>query len=237
MHAVHVALASAPGQDNLPPTLSPPNLDFASMSETLSVRLRQETRQAHTRAERSGLMRNMLTGKLEAVHYVALLANLYPVYDAMEHELDRHASDPILAPVYHSSLRRLPALEQDLLALAGPAWAGDFPPTSAAAAYVARIRVAAREPALLVAHAYTRYLGDLSGGQILKRIVLGLLGARGPGAVAFYEFPEIPDPGAFKDAYRTALDALPMDRALADRVVAEALAAFELNAQLFEALD
>jgi len=207
------------------------------MNETLSARLRQETKQAHTRAERSGLMRNMLTGKLEPRHYTALLANLHPVYRALESELDRHAADPMVAPIHHASLVRLPALERDLIALAGPGWSADFPSTGAAQSYVTRIHLAAEEPALLVAHAYTRYLGDLSGGQILKRIVLGLLGEKGPGAVAFYEFPEISDPSAFKHRYRDALDALPMDSVLADRVVAEALVAFELNAQLFEALD
>lgn len=207
------------------------------MNETLSTRLRQETKQAHTRAERSGLMRSMLTGKLEPRHYAALLANLHPVYQALESELDRHATNPMVAPIYHPGLARLPALERDLLHLAGPAWAAEFPATGAALRYVERIHRAAGEPALLVAHSYTRYLGDLSGGQILKRIVLGLLGDAGPGAVAFYEFPEIPDPDGFKHAYRAALDALPMDRELADRVVGEALAAFELNALLFEALD
>lgn len=207
------------------------------MNETLSVRLRQETKQAHTRAERSGLMRNMLTGKLDPRQYAALLANLHPVYEALEFELDRHATDPMVAPIYHSSLARLPALERDLLVLAGPEWTAHFPATVATGRYVERIHRAAEEPALLAAHAYTRYLGDLSGGQILKRIVLGLLGEHGPRATAFYEFPEIPDPDAFKHAYRAALDALPLDHAQADRVVGEALVAFELNAQLFEALD
>ena len=206
------------------------------MTETLSVRLRQETKQAHTRAERSGLMRDMLAGKLEPARYIALIANLHPVYSALETELHRLAAHPMVAPIHHTSLNRVPALERDLLALGGKTWAKDFPPTLPTQEYVARIHTAAEAPALLAAHSYTRYLGDLSGGQILKRIVLGLLGDKGPGAVSFYEFPEIPNPDAFKQGYRAALDGLPLDQPLADRVVAEALAAFELNARLFEAL-
>jgi heme oxygenase len=207
------------------------------MTESLSARLRQETKQAHTRAERSGLMRDMLTGKLDPVRYTALIANLHPVYVALETELARLAAHPMVAPIHHPSLNRVPALERDLLVLGGPFWARDFPPTGPTTEYVARIHEAAKEPALLAAHSYTRYLGDLSGGQILKRIVLGLLGAKGPGAISFYEFPEIPDPDAFKQGYRAALDGLPLEKPLADRVVAEALAAFELNARVFEALD
>ena len=32
------------------------------------------------------------------------------------------------------------------------------------------LEIAKEEPYLLIAHHYTRYLGDLSGGQILKNI-------------------------------------------------------------------
>ena len=56
-----------------------------------------------------------------------------------------------------------------------------------------------RDAEALVAHLYTRYLGDLSGGQILRRAVVRAYGLAGPGettldaraGVAFYDFPEI----------------------------------------------
>jgi heme oxygenase len=206
------------------------------MPEPLSARLRLETKQAHTRAERSGLMRDLLTGTLDPQRYVALLANLHAVYGTLEPALERHARDPLIAPIHDRALDRVGPLERDLLALAGPGWKEAFPPTAATAAYVARLQSADADPALLVAHSYTRYLGDLSGGQILKRIVLQLLGERGTGAVSFYEFPGIPDPDAFKQRYRAALDAMPLDGIATDRLVAEALEAFDLNARLFESL-
>jgi heme oxygenase (biliverdin-producing, ferredoxin) len=207
------------------------------MTDPLSTRLRQETKQAHTRAERSGIMRALVTGKMERSAYIALLANLHPVYVALEAGLRRHGRHPLVQPIHHEALFRVPSLERDLVALAGPEWKTTVRRVAPAAEYAGRIEAADKAPWLLVAHSYTRYLGDLSGGQILKRLIQEQLGPDGPSATTFYEFPEIPDPDGFKQAYRAALDALPFDQAQQDQVVAESLAAFDLNARLFEALD
>ena len=44
------------------------------------------------------------------------------------------------------------------------------------------------EPALLVSHAYVRYLGDLNGGQVLQRVVTGNAGLGSGIGTRFYEF-------------------------------------------------
>lgn len=70
------------------------------------------------------------------------------------------------------------------------------------------------DPALLVAHSYSRYLGDLSGGQILakrlKKHVLGLCETDGEWdsdqGLAFYAFNNIGNQNAFKNEYRERLD-------------------------------
>jgi heme oxygenase len=87
-------------------------------------------------------------------------------------------------------------------------------------------------PAGLVAHHYLRYLGDLSGGQIIRRLVGRAYGLDTDG-VRFYVFDEIPKPKPFKDAYRAALDAVPWDEEEKARVVAEVSLAFRLNRDLF----
>jgi hypothetical protein len=91
---------------------------------------------------------------------------------------------------------------------------------------------------LLVAHAYTRYLGDLSGGQVLKRVAIKAMGLPDDGAgTEFYEFHSIPNATTFKDDYRRRLDETAVDTATADRIVAEANLAFVLNMRVFEELD
>jgi heme oxygenase len=103
---------------------------------------------------------------------------------------------------------------------------------------VQRIReISASKPELLIAHSYTRYIGDLSGGQILKKIAQqGMNLSEGQGT-AFYEFNDIPDEKAFKRNYREVLDGLPIDEATADQIVDEANATFGMNMKLFQELE
>lgn len=207
------------------------------MSESLAARLRQETKQKHTEAERSGIMRKLLTKNLDLGTYVALLRNLLPVYEALEAEMVQHASDPVVAPFYHPGLARASALKADLDHLGGPDWA-ELPVLPEAQAYIDQIHAAAKQdPALLVAHSYVRYLGDLSGGQILKRIVAETFNLTDGKGVSFYEFPALGDADGFKHRYRGALDALSPAPVRADAIVNEAIGGFESNTRLFAGLD
>ena len=205
-------------------------------AERLSDRMRASTKAVHRLAERTGLMRQMLTGTAELSLYTALLRNLHDVYGALEPELARHAAEPVVGAIHFPELGRVAAIERDLVTLHGADWATAIPAT-AAQAYVARIRaVSATTPELLAAHSYVRYLGDLSGGQIIGRLVTRMFGLAAGTGTAFYEFPAIPDVDAFKERYRAALDALPLDAAQSAAVVQEAIDAFLLNAALFDAL-
>ena len=142
------------------------------MTASLAERLRNETRGLHTEVERSTLMHALLRGELSLLLYCMLLRNLHAIYLALEAALVHHAQQPLLAPIFASALFRTDALEQDLNTLYGPFWdqAIALQPTSRL--YVDRLReLDQTRSVLLVAHSSVRYLGDLSGGQILKRIV------------------------------------------------------------------
>ena len=100
--------------------------------------------------------------------------------------------------------------------------------------YVNRIRLIASEsPELLVGHHYTRYIGDLSGGQILKKIAKKALALEGENGLNFYEFKLIDDEKEFKKSYSAILDRLPIDQNIADKIVEEANEAFLYNMNMF----
>jgi heme oxygenase len=156
----------------------------------------------------------------------------------MEEEMERHHAHPILSKIDFQQLNRKKSLEQDLAFYYGSNWREQVAPSAAAQAYVKHIReVSASQPELLVAHSYTRYLGDLSGGQILKKIAQRAMNLSEGQGTAFYEFNEISDEKAFKVEYRQALDELPVDEATADRIVDEANATFGMNMKLFQELE
>jgi heme oxygenase len=157
----------------------------------------------------------------------------------MEEELDeKSTTSPLIEHVHFpNELRRTDALLEDIAFFA----ADDLEASPAAVAYGKRLReIAAASPELLVAHSYVRYLGDLSGGQVLKRAVVKAmqLPADGRGS-KFFSFDLIPRPkmNQFKKLYRERLDTLPVDEALSAALVSEAELAFQLNGNMFLELD
>ncbi|MBD2096621.1 heme oxygenase (biliverdin-producing) [Trichocoleus sp. FACHB-591] len=203
----------------------------------LATKLREGTKKAHTMAENVGFVKCFLKGVVEKNSYRKLVANLYFVYSAIEEEMDRLQHHPIVSKFYFPQLNRKVSLETDLYYYYGPNWREEVAPSAAAQAYVQRIHeIAATEPELLAAHSYTRYLGDLSGGQILKGIAQRAMNLESNGT-AFYEFEDIADEKAFKNTYRQAMNELPVDEATADRIVEEANAAFGMNMKLFNELE
>ena len=191
-------------------------------------------------AENTGFVSCFLKGVVDQSSYRMLVADLYFVYSALEAEIGklREQKHPVVAPVGFPELNRCEALEQDLIFYFGSDWRNLAKATLAAEEYVARIHKLAQEsPELLVAHHYTRYLGDLSGGQILKTIAQKAMKLGGNDGVRFYIFDDIEDTKAFKTLYSTTLDSLPINQQTAERMVEEANMAFHCNMAMFMELE
>lgn len=175
-------------------------------------------------------MAQLLAGRLPRARYGALLQDLAHLYGALEAGLGANAGEPWLAGIDLAALRRTPALQADL---AGEPNATSSATSAPALAYAARLQALAdaRSP-LLLAHVYTRYLGDLHGGQILQRLVA----RQYPGAgTAFYAFGPDEVVLRLRQSLRAALAGAPLAPAEGDAVVAEARWSFEQHVALFEA--
>ena len=117
--------------------------------------------------------------------------------------------------------------------LHGEGWAAEIPVRPAAADCAQRL---VGQPERLVAHAYVRYLGDLSGGQMLLRVVAsGLQLPLGEG-VRFYDFGSAETVALLSRDFRRSLDQLADDEDLARALVDEAVDAFARHRRLFEQL-
>lgn len=128
------------------------------------------------------------------------------LFSNLEIALEKHSSHPTLAPTYNPTiLARAPALSADisfLLDVPETQWrdhpihlALEAQPPAPFDAYVTRIAdlAEASDPSPLLAHAYVRYLGDLSGGQVIRRAISKAYGAeREDGAgTQFFEFKQL----------------------------------------------
>ncbi|WP_333768138.1 biliverdin-producing heme oxygenase [Streptomyces sp. IBSBF 2435] len=204
-------------------------------AQPFSAVIRDASRQQHTEAENSSFMADLLGGGLGVAAYARYTEQLWFVYRALEEGAAGLAGDPVAGPFIRPELFRLAALERDLGHLLGGDWQERASPLPATARYAARIAETAAEwPAGYVAHHYTRYLGDLSGGQVIRGIAEKTwdLTHKGDG-VRFYVFEDIANPAAFKRDYRLLLDGLAVDDLERQRVVEECRNAFALNSAVF----
>ena len=211
------------------------------MCSDLASRLREGTKKSHTLAENTAYMKCFLKGVVKKEPFRKLLSNLYFVYSALEAALLIHRHHPIVSAVYFPQLDRQAHLAEDLAYYYGNNWRELITLSETGRDYVAHLhKIADTEPALLVAHAYVRYLGDLSGGQALKNIVRSALELSSNLGTRFYEFDAFPSIGSireFKSQYRDALNSLPVDEELAAKIVAEANYAFSLNRDVLHSLE
>lgn len=206
-----------------------------SVTTRLAARLRAETSLLHRQAEHTGLMSQLLKGKVTPVAYCRLLRNLHALYSVLETGLAHHAALPSIAPIHLPELARTTAIESDLQALHGQGWPHDIELTPGAADYVRHLqRLALEHPALLAAHSYIRHLGDLHGGQVLGRVVSSMPGMGNGRGTSFYTFSG--DVAVLIRRYRAGLDALPQDNESVTALVAEACSGFVRHITLFEEL-
>lgn len=198
-----------------------------------SQALRERTRAAHGNSEGANFMGDLMSGKGTKDDYIALVAQHYFIYEAIESAAEKMKGDPIASRFVSPKLTRLPALEADLEYLIGADWREQISPLPSTQRYVERINeVGENWAGGFVAHHYTRYFGDLSGGQMIGGIIAKQFGFDTNG-VGFYVFAEIADPNEFKNTYREELDAVEWSQEEADRVIDEVLLAYQFNSDLF----
>lgn len=196
----------------------------------LSTAMREGSMAEHKDAEGSPFVEALLAGRINEAGYVQFLGRLRMIYAAMERVGRAHADDPIVAAVYDEKLERLALIDADLEHWTGGASYEIRSP--AAEAYVERLEASASWGGLFLAHHYTRYLGDLSGGQVLGTVLRREFDL-GETGTSFFRFAGIPKPKRYKDAYRSRVDALGLDADQVEAVVDEVKVAFTLNQGLF----
>jgi len=207
-------------------------------SPSLSQELKSGTAESHQAAEDVHFVQNFIRGKIDRQLFADFTLSLYHVYQKLESALDQHAPTHFNTCHFPKELSRRDTLEEDV-----DFWMGSNPATTtqvspATQDYIDRLDfIASTDPLLLLAHAYTRYMGDLSGGKILARVAKRAMNLSEGDGLAFYEFVNVPSSKLFKDLYRRSLDDLELTKSEISKIVVEANVAFVLNMRIFEELD
>ena len=207
------------------------------LNPPLSVQLREGTQDSHRTAESTPFIKTFFSGKLSISQYRNFLLQLFHVYSALEENSELLFDDPELQKIYFPELLRALRLSKDLNLFFGKEDWKSIPILQSTQEYVDRIRfLKDQRDYALVAHYYTRYLGDLSGGQTMKKIVLKMFPEDFHTGISFYQFPEISNFDDFKNEYRSRLDSLSIDSVMGQLIIKEARIAFQLNTKITEGL-
>ncbi len=208
------------------------------MVTNLAEQLRKGTTKSHSMAENVSFVKSFLGGVVDKKSYRILVANLYFVYSAIEKEMYDNKNHPFISLIYFPELDRKESLEKDLEYYYGQEWKKIVKPSVVTQTYIERIHnIGKHQPELLISHAYTRYMGDLSGGQILKNIAKNTMQLSNDEGTEFYIFRNINDEKEFKHMYRQALDLIPITEGEVESIISEANVAFNLNMKMFQELN
>lgn len=199
--------------------------------------LDEGTRKSHSMAQNSAFVTGFFKGLSTKNSYRDLLTSLYFVYGAMERAFDECELEDV-QNLDDKELRRMEALRTDMDYFYGETWFDKISSSSYTKTYVQRIEQVAKEkPYLLIAHQYTRYLGDLFGGQMMSGMASRSLNLPEGKGVEFYKFEDINDTKDYITNWYLRLNQLDLTPAQKDEIVDEANLVFELNIGILQELD
>ena len=196
--------------------------------------VRMDTREDHEQAERSPFIVSLLSGDLDRRAHVELLQALLPVYQTLESILLAQSGEASLSVFDDRRLDRHDRIASDLRAL-GQDPAPEGAQLAASQSYVRVIEAASVSPQRLLAHHYTRYLGDMAGGRVIASRLRSEY-AVDPAALTYYDFSSLDDIHGYRKQYKVHLDEVPWTAAEQAEFTEECRLAYRANSQLFAEL-
>ena len=187
---------------------------------------------AHAEAENAPFISSLMAGSLTQVSYRDYLAAFLPIYKAMESLLHERNESQILGYFNHKALDRSEYIAHDLATL-NAILGSEFDGTSLHSVknYLQRLGSEISD-ARLLAHHYIRYLGDLSGGQAISKLVSRHYSISDD-ALTFYNFTNIGDAVYYKKRYRDLLNLAPLTSEEKSEFLDEVTHLYRLSTDIF----
>jgi len=130
--------------------------------------LRQLTSENHRRTERTKFAHRLLKRQITPEQYYIYMSNQLMAYYVLENAADQHGLfDGI------ESVKRARNISTDVRELESEHSFENAPIVASTKRYMDYIQSISIDPDRVMAHIYVRHMGDLSGGQIIKRFIPG----------------------------------------------------------------
>ena len=194
------------------------------------IKLRSDS--AHREAEEAPFIAELMGGTLSTSAYLDYLKALAPIYQRMEQLFTARGSEEPLSYFDHRALDRAEFIAADISYLEGASEdTGDIKSLPSISNYLKTLHDEI-SPVRLTAHHYIRYLGDLSGGQAIARLVARHYQIPAE-ALNFYNFEDIGDIVFYKKRYRDFLNLIALDEVQQEEFLSEVELLYKLNRELF----
>lgn len=207
-------------------------LDTVQDMTTFHAQIKDRTEQAHRAAEEAPFISQLMGGALSPHAYLDYLRALAPIYLRMEELFQAHSANEPLSYLDHRALDRAALIREDIAFLGGKIGVSSkFPQLSSVNQYL-KLLDDDISPIRLCAHHYIRYLGDLSGGQAIARLVSRHYEIPFEG-LNFYNFEAIGDIVFYKKRYRDFLNLLPITDEMREVFLQEVDVLYKLSRDIF----
>ena len=135
----------------------------------LMIEIKTRSNTLHKAAENTGFTQRLLNKAANVESYTAYIYNLSLVYESIEANLNKYSDIAEVKPFVTPEIYRSASIKRDVKALADNK---DIEVLSSTLAYVDRINtISEKNPKMIIAHAYTRFLADLFGGRIFYSLL------------------------------------------------------------------
>jgi len=202
------------------------------------IEIKNRSNVLHKAAENSGFNQRLLNKNASVESYTEYIYNLCYVYEAIENNLNKYKDIEDVKPFVTPEIYRSELIKKDVNALSNN---NKIEVLSSTLAYVDRINsISEKNPKLLIAHAYTRFLADLFGGRIFYSLLKDHYQI-GDEALNYYVYKDLKDIKAYVMNYHSMLNNLSFNENEKEEFVLEVCNSYiynigisnELNSKFF----
>ncbi|MDQ0149871.1 heme oxygenase (biliverdin-producing) [Eubacterium multiforme] len=202
--------------------------------------IRKNNQVLHDSAEKTGFLKRLMDGKASKESYAEYLFNIYEIYKTIEFNLEKYRENSVVNDFAIKKVYRTEEIYKDLKFLLGEKLS-EMRLLASTKAYIERINeVSEKQPELLVAHAYSRYLADLFGGRSIYKMLRESYEID-PKGLNYYVYDEVfedaDDMRAFVMEYHGMLNEVEFDRKLEEKFINEVSNSYIYNIAISNELE
>lgn len=198
------------------------------------IDIRNKTNVLHKAAESSGFTKKLLNKEASKESYIEYIYNLYFVYEAIEHNLDKLENNESVKPFVTKEIYRSTEIKKDIEVLNKD---NNIEKLASTIAYVDRVNsIVEKNPKYIIAHAYTRFLADLFGGRIFYSTLKDHYSLE-DNSLNYYVYKDLKDMKAYVMNYHNMLNTLELTDAEKEEFLIEISNSYIYNMAISNELD